>query len=120
MDDAGEIEPLDLLLRQVQFARDCDSEPGDALLMAGGVGIAHLHRAGDRADGRFEAHAPALLQCLVCDVLAQRSDAEGEIVGEFLQELQFIGIEGIGFRRVDRQHGKDAGGTLQRQARQRT
>ncbi len=43
----------------------------------------------------------------------QPSNAEGEIVGEFLKQLQLVGIKGVGFRRVDRQQGEDTGSVLE-------
>ena len=49
------LNSFDLRFREPHLAGDRGRERGDALLVAGGVGIAHLDGAGDRLDRPFHA-----------------------------------------------------------------
>ncbi len=117
MNDAGKVQPLDLVLRQVQLARNGDGKPSDVLLMPGGIGVAHLRRVGERGDRGFQARHPALIRGVALGRHAQRPDAKGCVVRKLLQQCQRIVIERVRFSGGDGQHREYARGILQRQYR---
>jgi hypothetical protein len=81
---------------------------------------AELHRVRQVADGVELAQAVGtLLGTVTLRLRALRQDAEGEVVGQFLEQRDFVGSEDVHFRRVDRQHAEHVTVVLQRQREQR-
>ena len=59
VDRGGEGDALDLRLFQAELAGDRGREFRDPVLVAGGVGVAHLDRGADRLHGRFQGFPAA-------------------------------------------------------------